>query len=159
MPTRLRRRGPATRINPDPALPGIAPIPPIVPPGYELIADDETTPRRVWSSAKVAAEIAANAGGGSGGAGSLFIATVVAGSANAIALTVPGLILSPIPVLIQFDPAFNNSGSVQISVNGSAFITLFSRLNALLIGDELIAPVPALIRATDTTLKIVTGSI
>ncbi len=157
MPTLLRRRGPATRISPDPILPGIAPATPIPPPGYELIADDETSPRRVWSSAKVAAELAGVGGGG--GAGSVFIATVVAGTANAILLTVPGLILSSSPVLIQFDPALNSTGATTISVNGSGAIALVSRLGIPLIGDELIAPVPALIRVSTASAKIVTGSI
>lgn len=139
-------------------LPPLGPADPSPLPGYDLIDDAQTSGVRTWSSQRIAAELA-GVGGGGGGAGAVFIATVVAGTANAILLTVPGLILSSSPVLIQFDPALNNTGATTVSVNGSGAIALVSRLGLPLIGDELIAPVPALIRVSTATAKIVTGSI
>ncbi len=157
MPTRLSLVPRRTRVSPDPTVPLIVPSDIVLLPGSPLIDDASVSPRRIWSSERVAAAIA-EAGGG-GGTGSVFLATAVSGTANAITLTVPGLVLSAAPVLIQFDPESNNTGAVTISVNGSATVALVSRLGLALAGDELIAPVPALIRISTVTAKIVSGSI
>lgn len=85
----------------------------------------------------------------------VFEATVVAGSADAIELTVPGMAtLSATPQFVWFTPVANNTTTVTIKFNGGAFVALKSPRAAALAADDIQDDVPYLIRATSTDAQI-----
>lgn len=158
MPTILKaqRRNTALALGPLPSAPapgGYPPLPPIQP----LIDDTQVSAGRTWSSQRIAAELAASGGGGGGG--TLYLATAVGGSADAIALTAPGLTLSTAEVLLAFDPLQTNTGPATVAVNGGAPLQIVSRLGAPLIAGEIIAPITVILRISSSGAKIVSGSV
>lgn len=97
--------------------------------------------------------------GDGGGGGGMLIASAVGGTANAITLTVPDLVLGADPVAVWFEPAFaNGAGGVTVAINGGAPVALVSRAGTPLIAEELIATFPVLIKASTAGAKILTGT-
>ena len=89
----------------------------------------------------------------------VFEATVIAGTADAIEATVPGMAtLSATPQFIWVTPTANNTGAATIKFNGGAFVSLKSPMGVALAADEWISGVPYMIRATSTDARIRTGA-
>jgi hypothetical protein len=162
MPTILKKQrgntalalGPLPRAEAAPG--GYPPVLPVQP----LIDDTQVSAGRTWSSQRIAAELAGGgAGGGGGGGGTLYLASIVGGTGDAITLTAPGLTLGATEVLLAFDPLQNNTGPATVAVNGGAAVPILGRQNAPLIASEIIAPITVILRISASGAKIVSGSV
>lgn len=88
-----------------------------------------------------------------------FIASAIAGTANSIDATVPGLsALSSTPQFVWVTPALNNTTTAQIKFNGGSYVPLVRDDGTALSANDVVADHKLLLAATSTSAQIWTAN-